>query len=59
VLGGHIDTVPANGNATPRRHGDSVHGLGAADMKGGLAVMLTLATALSAGIGNLFGTAAL
>jgi succinyl-diaminopimelate desuccinylase len=48
VLGGHIDTVPANGNATPRREGDSVHGLGAADMKGGLAVMLTLATALAA-----------
>jgi succinyl-diaminopimelate desuccinylase len=46
VLGGHIDTVPANGNATPRREGDSVHGLGAADMKGGLAVMLTLAVEL-------------
>jgi succinyl-diaminopimelate desuccinylase len=46
VLGGHIDTVPANGNATPRREGDSVHGLGAADMKGGIAVMLTLATEL-------------
>jgi succinyl-diaminopimelate desuccinylase len=48
VLGGHIDTVPANGNATPRRESDSVHGLGAADMKGGLAVMLTLATELGA-----------
>ena len=48
VLGGHIDTVPANGNATPRREGDSVHGLGAADMKGGLAVMLTLAVELGA-----------
>jgi succinyl-diaminopimelate desuccinylase len=48
VLGGHVDTVPANGNATPRRERDSVHGLGAADMKGGLAVMLTLATALGA-----------
>ena len=35
VLGGHLDTVPANGNATPRRDGDTLHGLGAADMKGG------------------------
>ena len=40
VLGGHLDTVPANGNATPRRDGDVLHGLGAADMKGGLAVLL-------------------
>jgi succinyl-diaminopimelate desuccinylase len=46
VLGGHLDTVPANGNATPRRDGDTLHGLGAADMKGGLAVLLTLAPTL-------------
>jgi succinyl-diaminopimelate desuccinylase len=46
VMGGHVDTVPANGNATPRREADSVHGLGAADMKGGLAVMLTLALSI-------------
>ena len=46
VLGGHLDTVPANGNATPRRVGDSVQGLGAADMKGGLAVLLALAEML-------------
>ncbi len=46
VLGGHLDTVPANGNATPRRDGDTLHGLGAADMKGGLAVLLTLAASL-------------
>ena len=48
VLGGHLDTVPANGNAVPRRDGDTLHGLGSADMKGGLAVMLTLAEACSA-----------
>jgi succinyl-diaminopimelate desuccinylase len=43
VLAGHIDTVPANGNATPRTDGDLLHGLGSADMKGGLAVLLALA----------------
>ncbi|MDZ4825636.1 MAG: succinyl-diaminopimelate desuccinylase [Actinomycetota bacterium] len=48
VLGGHLDTVPGNGNATPRRAGNVLHGLGSADMKGGLAVMLTLAARASA-----------
>lgn len=43
VLGGHTDTVPANGNATPRIDGDVLWGLGAADMKSGLAVMWELA----------------
>ena len=43
VLGGHLDTVPPNGNADPSLHGDRLSGLGAADMKGGLAVMLALA----------------
>jgi succinyl-diaminopimelate desuccinylase len=52
VLGGHLDTVPANGNETPKRDGDVLHGLGTADMKGGLAVLLQLAAA-SAGAGDL------
>ena len=48
VLGGHLDTVPANKNAEPRRDGDVLHGLGTADMKGGLAVLLELAQKASA-----------
>src|SRR3954464_15392496 len=42
LLGGHFDTVPAQGNRPGRREGDRVIGLGASDMKGALAVMIEL-----------------
>ncbi|MET8446998.1 succinyl-diaminopimelate desuccinylase [Streptomyces sp. NPDC005209] len=43
VIAGHLDTVPAAGNLPSRLADDRVHGLGACDMKGGVAVALRLA----------------
>src|SRR5881392_1448948 len=43
VFAGHVDTVPAQGNLPGRLEDGHVHGLGASDMKSGVAVMLELA----------------
>jgi succinyl-diaminopimelate desuccinylase len=43
LLAGHLDTVPAQGNFPGRLEDGVVHGLGAADMKAALGVMVELA----------------
>jgi succinyl-diaminopimelate desuccinylase len=43
VLAGHLDTVPPQDNLPGKIDDGRVHGLGASDMKGGVAVMLELA----------------
>ena len=49
LLAGHVDTVLVGRSAPGRREGNTIHGRGAADMKGGLAVMLALADELATG----------
>lgn len=47
ILAGHLDTVPSvGGNDEPRLDGDVLYGVGAADMKGGLAAFLHVAGSL-------------
>ena len=48
VLAGHVDTVPPSGQITTKVVGDTLWGLGAVDMKGGVAVLLDLARTIAA-----------
>jgi succinyl-diaminopimelate desuccinylase len=54
LLAGHFDTVPAQDNLPGRLEDGAVHGLGASDMKGGVAVMIELARDPSIDAGFLF-----
>ena len=47
VLAGHYDTVPSQGNVPGRRENGAVHGCGASDMKGGVAVAVELVRELA------------
>lgn len=47
LIGGHLDTVPAHGNLPHRIDGNLLYGLGSCDMKGGVAVALSLAASVA------------
>jgi succinyl-diaminopimelate desuccinylase len=59
VLAGHYDTVPAQENVPGRIEDGAVHGLGAADMKGGVAVALELVRDVAAATPGPFDVALL
>ncbi len=44
ILAGHIDTVPPSVGYLPYRDGNRIYGVGSTDMKGGVAVMMALAS---------------
>jgi succinyl-diaminopimelate desuccinylase len=48
LLAGHTDTVPLAGNLPSRIDGDRLYGCGTTDMKGGLAVLLSMAATVAA-----------
>ncbi|MGD1011032.1 MAG: succinyl-diaminopimelate desuccinylase [Acidimicrobiales bacterium] len=47
MIAGHLDTVPPNGNERAVLDGDRCSGIGSADMKAGVAVMLELAKTIA------------
>jgi len=55
VLAGHLDTVPAQGQGPARVADGRIHGLGSADMKGGVAVIVHLLEELGEGPFDVLG----
>jgi succinyl-diaminopimelate desuccinylase len=48
AIAGHLDTVPLSDNLPSRVDADNLYGLGACDMKGGVAIALKLASSITA-----------